>query len=104
MHFFDGNKKQSSRVVPAICLASDTLPTHRSEVDGSEEDQLGVGGSSISKALQESLGCKRQKLRECYKKFGDLGDAAEYIASSKGRQALFQTKGPQYNGCLYNAD
>ena len=57
-------------------------------MDGSEENQLRYGGSSISKALQESLGCKRQKLRECYKKF-DLGDAAEYIASSKGRQALF---------------
>ena len=82
-------KNNPAELFPAICLASDTLPTHRSEVDGSEENQLGVGGSSISKALQESLGCKRQKLRECYKKFGDLGDAAEYIASSKGRQALF---------------
>ena len=47
-----------------------------------------MGWRSSYQSTTRKFGMQEAETEECYKKFGDLGDA-EYIASSKGRQALF---------------
>eukprot|EP00943_MAST-04B_sp_MAST-4B-sp1_P006770 g6770.t1 len=101
--FFNIISNNPTELFPAVCIASDTLPTAKNvergtsmertqtdkEIDAPEQNQLGIGGSSISKALRVVLNCDRNKMRSTYKKFGDLGDVAEHIIVSRGRQALF---------------
>ena len=120
--FYNIMKINAMELFPAVCLASDSLPSSFEEQkcnadnfvdnittsnnksgDTQQQNQLGVGGSSISKALRQVLGCDRTKLRTHYKKFGDLGDAAEDLASSKGRQALFSKPKPLTIMDIFNA-
>ncbi|PYI10175.1 DNA ligase I [Aspergillus sclerotiicarbonarius CBS 121057] len=59
-----------SSVLPAVWLATSSIsPPY-------DESELGLGGSSISKALKKVYGLNSQGLKSLYDKHGDAGDVA----------------------------
>ncbi|KAF7596418.1 hypothetical protein BBP40_001725 [Aspergillus hancockii] len=59
-----------SSVLPAVWLATNSIsPPY-------DESELGLGGSSISKALKKIYGLNSQGLKSLYDKHGDAGDVA----------------------------
>ncbi|PWY92434.1 ATP-dependent DNA ligase [Aspergillus heteromorphus CBS 117.55] len=59
-----------SSVLPAVWLATNSIsPPY-------DESELGLGGSSISKALKKVYGLNSQGLKSLYDKHGDAGDVA----------------------------
>ncbi|PYH93284.1 ATP-dependent DNA ligase [Aspergillus ellipticus CBS 707.79] len=59
-----------SSVLPAVWLATNSIsPPY-------DESELGLGGSSISKALKKIYGLNSQGLKTLYDKHGDAGDVA----------------------------
>ncbi|OJJ76128.1 hypothetical protein ASPBRDRAFT_38529 [Aspergillus brasiliensis CBS 101740] len=59
-----------SSVLPAVWLATNSIsPPY-------DESELGLGGSSISKALKKVYGLNSQGLKTLYDKHGDAGDVA----------------------------
>ncbi|KAL4897049.1 ATP-dependent DNA ligase [Aspergillus ambiguus] len=59
-----------SSVLPAVWLATNSIsPPY-------DESELGLGGSSISKALKKIYGLDNQGLKTLYDKYGDAGDVA----------------------------
>ncbi|KAB8071592.1 ATP-dependent DNA ligase [Aspergillus leporis] len=68
-----------SSVLPAVWLATNSIsPPY-------DESELGLGGSSISKALKKIYGLNNQGLKSLYDKHGDAGDVA---FEAKKRQSL----------------
>lgn len=66
-------------VLPAVWLATNSIsPPY-------DECELGLGGSSISKALKKVYGLNPQGLKALYDKHGDVGDVA---FEAKKRQSL----------------
>merc|ERR1711871_623644 len=75
--FYSIARNDPNELFPAVCITSDTLPALKgvqednnaeyiqtdNESDTVEQNQLGVGGSSISKALRVALNCDRNKIR-----------------------------------------
>jgi ATP-dependent DNA ligase len=63
--------------------------THTGKRDNGGD--IGIGGSMVSRVIVEALGINRTKLRETYRKIGDLGDAAAQLsASSKEKNSKRQ--------------
>ncbi|KAE8146550.1 ATP-dependent DNA ligase, partial [Aspergillus avenaceus] len=59
-----------SSVLPAVWLATNSIsPPY-------DESELGLGGSSISKALKKVYGLNSQGLKSLYDRLGDAGDVA----------------------------
>lgn len=72
-----------SSVLPAVWLATNSIsPPY-------EELELGLGGSSISKALKRIYGLNSQGLKTLYDKHGDAGDVA---FEAKKRQSFTLVK------------
>ncbi|KAJ5174435.1 uncharacterized protein N7482_000312 [Penicillium canariense] len=72
-----------SSLLPAVWLATNSIsPPY-------EEIELGLGGSSISKALKKIYGLDNQGLKSLYNKHGDAGDVA---FEAKKRQAFTLAK------------
>lgn len=59
-----------SSVLPAVWLATNSISPPYDELE------LGLGGSSISKALKKIYGLNSQGLKSLYDKLGDAGDVA----------------------------
>ncbi|RAH72339.1 putative DNA ligase I [Aspergillus aculeatinus CBS 121060] len=59
-----------SSVLPAVWLATNSISPPYDEIE------LGLGGSSISKALKKVYGLNSQGLKTLYDKHGDAGDVA----------------------------
>ncbi|RAL15464.1 putative DNA ligase I [Aspergillus homomorphus CBS 101889] len=59
-----------SSVLPAVWLATNSISPPYDEIE------LGLGGSSISKALKKVYGLNNQGLKSLYDKHGDAGDVA----------------------------
>ncbi|PYI34175.1 ATP-dependent DNA ligase [Aspergillus indologenus CBS 114.80] len=59
-----------SSVLPAVWLATNSISPPYDEIE------LGLGGSSISKALKKVYGLNSQGLKSLYDKHGDAGDVA----------------------------
>ncbi|OGM41389.1 putative DNA ligase I [Aspergillus bombycis] len=59
-----------SSVLPAVSLATSSISPPYDELE------LGLGGSSISKALKKIYGLNSQGLKSLYDKLGDAGDVA----------------------------
>ncbi|KAJ5727498.1 hypothetical protein N7493_005318 [Penicillium malachiteum] len=57
-------------VLPAVWLATNSISPPYDEME------LGLGGSSISKALKKIYGLNNQGLKTLYDKYGDAGDVA----------------------------
>ncbi len=53
---------------------------------------LGVASRMIIKAISKSYGMTETKVESEWKRTGDLGDAAEYLAKNKKQATLFSTK------------
>lgn len=72
-----------SSLLPAVWLATNSItPPY-------DEKELGLGGSSISKALKKIYGLDNQGLKTLYNKHGDAGDVA---FEAKKRQAFTLAK------------
>ncbi|KAJ5950829.1 uncharacterized protein N7479_009242 [Penicillium vulpinum] len=72
-----------SSILPAVWLATNSIsPPY-------EELELGLGGSSISKALKKIYGLNNQGLKTLYDKHGDAGDVA---FEAKKRQSFTLVK------------
>ncbi|KGO72971.1 Nucleic acid-binding, OB-fold [Penicillium italicum] len=72
-----------SSVLPAVWLATNSIsPPY-------EELELGLGGSSVSKALKKIYGLNSQGLKTLYDKHGDAGDVA---FEAKKRQSFTLVK------------
>ncbi|OJJ85596.1 putative DNA ligase I [Aspergillus glaucus CBS 516.65] len=63
-------KGDPSSVLPAVWLATNSISPPYKEVE------LGLGGSSISKALKKVYGLNSQGLKALYDRHGDAGDVA----------------------------
>ncbi|KAK4862121.1 hypothetical protein LT330_003259 [Penicillium expansum] len=72
-----------SSVLPAVWLATNSISPPYDELE------LGLGGSSISKALKKIYGLNSQGLKTLYDKHGDAGDVA---FEAKKRQAFTLVK------------
>ena len=72
-----------SSLLPAVWLATNSITPPYNEIE------LGLGGSSISKALKKIYGLDNQGLKTLYNKHGDAGDVA---FEAKKRQAFTLAK------------
>ncbi|KAJ5481758.1 hypothetical protein N7475_000570 [Penicillium sp. IBT 31633x] len=72
-----------SSVLPAVWLATNSISPPYDELE------LGLGGSSISKALKKIYGLNSQGLKSLYDKHGDAGDVA---FEAKKRQSFTLVK------------
>jgi DNA ligase-1 len=72
-----------SSLLPAVWLATNSITPPYDEIE------LGLGGSSISKALKKIYGLDNQGLKTLYNKHGDAGDVA---FEAKKRQAFTLAK------------
>ncbi|KAK1281112.1 DNA ligase 1 [Acorus gramineus] len=50
---------------------------NRSNISEGKENELNIGGSLVTAALEEACGTSRSKIREMYNRLGDLGDVAQ---------------------------
>lgn len=74
-----------SSVLPAVWLATNSISPPYDELE------LGLGGSSISKALKKIYGLNGQGLKTLYDKYGDAGDVA-FEAKKKQSFTLVKPK------------
>ncbi|KAI9041228.1 putative DNA ligase I [Aspergillus affinis] len=74
-----------SSVLPAVWLATNSISPPYDELE------LGLGGSSISKALKKIYGLHSQGLKSLYDKYGDAGDVA-FEAKKKQSFTLIKPK------------
>ncbi|PLB52901.1 ATP-dependent DNA ligase I [Aspergillus steynii IBT 23096] len=74
-----------SSVLPAVWLATNSISPPYDELE------LGLGGSSISKALKKIYGLNSQGLKALYDKYGDAGDVA-FEAKKKQSFTLVKPK------------
>jgi DNA ligase-1 len=72
-----------SSILPAVWLATNSISPPYDELE------LGLGGSSISKALKKIYGLDNQSLKSLYDKHGDAGDVA---FEAKKRQSFTLVK------------
>ncbi|KAF9891116.1 hypothetical protein FE257_005052 [Aspergillus nanangensis] len=80
-----------SSVLPAVWLTTNSIsPPY-------EELELGLGGSSISKALKKIYGLDNQGLKSLYDKHGDAGDVA-FEAKKRQSFTLMKPKPLKING------
>ncbi|KAF9625607.1 hypothetical protein IFM89_024380 [Coptis chinensis] len=58
-------------VLPAVYLCTNKIAPYHVKME------LNIGGSLVSSALEEACGTNKNKIKEMYNSFGDLGDVAQ---------------------------